>query len=51
MSVAVAQYRPDAFNALTNVVDAGQDLKSKGGRDMIHDVFAPIFLKHGMEEK
>jgi hypothetical protein len=51
MSIAIASYHHDSFSRLTNVIDAGRDLHAKGGRDTIHEVFGPIFIKYGVEEK
>jgi hypothetical protein len=51
MSLAVAPYHHDAFSGLPRVVDAGSGLQAKGGRDMIYDMFATLFVKHGIEEK
>lgn len=51
MSLAIAAYCHDAFIGLPSVMDAGSDLQTKGGRDVIHDVLGPLFTKHGVEEK
>jgi len=51
MSLDVAAYLHDGFIGLPSVIDAGNDLKALGGREMIYEVFGPLFTKHGVDEK